>query len=275
MRLAISNIAWDVNEDSSVAALLSCYEIDAIDIAPLKYFPRPREASDDDVRDVRTWWTARGIEITGMQSLLFGTNDLNMFGPHDVRNAMLDHLGAICRIGGMLGATRLVFGSPRNRDRGSLEDAQANDIAVDFFRKLGDRAAAEGVVICLEPNPPRYGANYMTTSAETATVVQDVDHPAIRMQLDAGTIAINAEETQSVVAGCASLIGHVHASEPGLLPVGDGASRHDLLAQALASHLPDAIVCIEMAATTDEPHLESIERALAVAIEAYRGGVRG
>jgi sugar phosphate isomerase/epimerase len=101
-----------------------------------------------------------------MQALLFGTRGLNLFGDAATRNAMLVHLDAVCRIGAGLGATRLVFGSPKNRDRTGLSDAQAETLAIDFFRRLGDIAGNHRVQVCLEPNPPCYGANFMITSAE-------------------------------------------------------------------------------------------------------------
>jgi hypothetical protein len=52
-----------------------------------------------------------------MQALLFGTTGLNVFGDNKSQEAMLEHLRAVCRIGAGLGATKLVFGSPKNRDR--------------------------------------------------------------------------------------------------------------------------------------------------------------
>jgi hypothetical protein len=113
MRLAISNIAWDVSEDLAVAKHLNKFDIDAIDIAPGKYFPDPTDAKDADIESVRRWWAEHGIEITGMQALLFGTTGLNVFGDSQSQAAMLTHLTAVCRIGAGLGATRLVFGSPK------------------------------------------------------------------------------------------------------------------------------------------------------------------
>ena len=110
MRIAISNIAWDTSDDDAIAQLLQTFGINAIDVAPGKYFPDPLNASDDDILRVRDWWSARGIEITGMQALLFGTSGLNVFGSPESRKAMLHHLKAVCRIGTGLGATRLVFG---------------------------------------------------------------------------------------------------------------------------------------------------------------------
>lgn len=270
MRLAISNIAWNTAEDEAITTLLQRFAVDAIDIAPGKYFPEPTKATNEDIARVKDWWAERGIEITGMQALLFGTTGLNVFGSTESQAALLTHLAAVCHIGAGLGALRIVFGSPKNRDRSGLNDQEALDIATLFFRQLGDIAQASGVTICLEPNPTCYGANFMTTSAETAQVVKCVGHPAIKMQLDTGALTINHESSLEVLHDCAALIGHIHVSEPDLVPLGDGGTDHRLMAAALSQHLPSHIVSIEMVATKDEPHVASIERALRVATQHYR-----
>lgn len=269
MRIAISHIAWDRTEDEAVAALLARHGVDAIDIAPTTYFADPGSATADGLSRVRGWWADRGIEITGMQALLFGAQGLNLFGSPEVQAAMLERLAWACRIGAGVGATRLVFGSPKNRDRTGLTDEQVSALAMGFFRRLGDIAASHGVMMCLEPNPSRYGANFMTTTAETAAMVRQVAHPAIRMQLDTGATTINAEDAAAILDAHSALIGHVHASEPDLVPLGDGSTPHQLVAEALRRHLPGHVVAIEMLATTDEPHLDSIERAIRVAVSHY------
>jgi sugar phosphate isomerase/epimerase len=270
MRLAISSIAWDTAEDEAIVALLHRFGVDAIDVAPGKYFQEPAQATGEDIVRVKNWWSQRGIEITGMQALLFGTAGLNVFGSQATQDAMLQHLRAVCRIGAGLGATRLVFGSPKNRDRTGLSDQQAIAMAIPFFRRLGDIAQSYGVMICLEPNPACYGANFMTTSAETAQVVEQLAHPAIRMQLDTGALTINGEDPASVLQEWARLIGHVHASEPDLLPLGDGETDHAKVLAALERHLPHHVVSIEMLANRLEQHQVSIERALKAAIRHYR-----
>jgi sugar phosphate isomerase/epimerase len=269
MRIAISNIAWDRTEDDDVAGLLQRHDVDAIDVAPGKYFPEPAQATDDEIARVRLWWAEHGIEITGMQALLFGTTGLNVFGQPEVQDAMLRHLLAVCRIGAGLGAFRLVFGSPKNRDRSAVNDDQAIAMATTFFRRLGDIAQSHGVIICLEPNPPCYGANFMTTSAETALIVEQVSHPAVRMQLDTGALTITGEDPAAVLQNHAGLIGHVHASEPDLVPLGDGGTDHARAAESLLRFLPEHVVSIEMLATGNEPHLVSIQRALGVAQRHY------
>jgi D-psicose/D-tagatose/L-ribulose 3-epimerase len=270
MRLAISNIAWDTAEDEAIVTLLQRFGVGAIDVAPGKYFPEPSKATDEDIARVKNWWFERGIEITGMQALLFGTTGLNVFGTPESQDAMLQHLTAVCRIGAALGAKRIVFGSPKNRDRSGLTDQETMDMAISFFRRLGDIAQYYGVVICLEPNPPCYGANFMTTSSETAEIVRQIDHPAIAMQLDTGALAVNNEDPVTVLQDCAPLIRHVHASEPNLLPLGDGGADHAKVGAALRQYLPNHVVSIEMLATKNEPHEVSVERALTVAIQHYR-----
>jgi sugar phosphate isomerase/epimerase len=275
MRLAISNIAWERVDDQPMADLLIRQGIDAIDIAPGKYFPEPASATKEDIGEVKKWWSGRGIEITGMQALLFGTTGLNVFGTVEAQAALLKHLDGVCRIGGYLGATRIVFGSPKNRDRSGLDDAQTMDIATAFFRKLAESASRHGVMICLEPNPPRYGANFMCNSDETAAVVNAVGHAAIRMQLDTGALTINGESPGTVLKAHSTLIGHIHASEPDLVPLGDGGTPHELMSHAIAHYLPEHLVTIEMVATKTEPALISVERALHVADAAYRTSPTG
>jgi sugar phosphate isomerase/epimerase len=275
MRIAISNIAWDPSEDDAISQVLARNQVDAIDVAPSKYFPEIEATPRSMVVETRDWWASRGIEITGMQALLFGTSGLNLFAAQASREAMLARLGAVCRVGGWLGARRLVFGSPKNRDRAGLPDEHAMALAVPFFRRLGDVAMSEGVCVCLEPNPPRYSCNFMTTTAEAARVVRQVDHAAIRLHVDTGTIAINSEDPGMAVRDNADIIGHVHASEPDLVPLGDGGAPHARVAQALRAALPQAIVSIEMVATTGESHLASVERALRVARRAYGDGMPG
>lgn len=272
MRLAISNLAWNTADDESVASLLGKYAIDAIDVAPGKYFPDIKASPAREIDRVRTWWQDRGTAITGMQALLFGTSGLNVFGDPAIQKSMLEHLDAIARIGAGLGATRLVFGSPKNRDRSALSNERTRVVAVDFFRRLGDIASSRGVVFCLEPNPVCYGANFMTDSAETAEVVEAVAHPAIRMQLDTGAITINGEDPALVVEKYGALIGHVHASEPDLVTLGDGKTDHAAVASALEKHLPSQIVSIEMLPAKNEANPAALERAIGVATHYYRGG---
>lgn len=271
MRLSVSNIAWEPAEDEAVAALLRQSGIDAIDIAPGKCFARPVEATDAEIAAVRERWAARGISICGMQGLLFGAAGLNMFGPAPTQSAMLDYLEEICRVAGGLGATRLVFGAPKHRDRSVLSDAQAHAVACDFFRRMGDIAARRDVIFCIEAVPAAYGSNFLRTHAEAAAMVRAVDHPSIRLLLDSGTMAANGEDCAQVVADHAPLVAHVHLSEQGMRALGeceDGSGvDHATLAAHLRRWLPSQTLTIEMLPAGDR--IDALRRSIARAVRHY------
>jgi len=269
MKMAISNIAWDIEYDKDVVGVLQKHGVKYIDIAPGKYFPNPQTTTTAEIQTVKKWWKEYGVEITGMQALLFGTQGFNVFSNEDIQRKMLLHLAAVCRIGGQLGATRLVFGSPRNRDRTGLTDNETQEIASAFFHKLGEIASKEGVLICLEPNPPCYGANFMTNSQETAEMVRRIDHPAVRMQYDSGAVTINRESPFEVLEKYAPLVGHIHISEPSLIPVGEGTTDHRETAAALQRFLPNALISIEMLTKGKPQILQTIDKALAFTSTAY------
>jgi len=268
MRISISNIAWELDEEPAIAEQLRAAGVERVDIAPGKYFPDPAAATEAEMAAVRELWRGRGFAIEGMQALLFGTSGLNLFADPD--DVMLDRLSAICRIGGGVGARALTFGSPRQRDRTGLDEATTQEVAVRFFRRLGDVAVEHGVIVCLEPNPAIYNCNFMVTADETAEVVAVVDHPGIRMQLDVGALALNGENPATTIARHAALIGHVHASEPRLAVLGEGGAAHVDAAAAFRAARPELAVTIEMA-PAPIPHAEAVARAVTLAQEVYGG----
>lgn len=269
MRIGISNIAWDVKEDTSVSKILTKYHIDAIDIAPSKYFPDFNNLKKSEIEKIKYWWQDQGIEITGMQSLLYGTTGLNLFGAVELQTSMLKHLEKVCYIAEILGSPKLVFGSPKNRNRLDLSDQDVLQISTAFFKKLGDIAQSHNVIICLEPNPVCYGANFMTTTDEAALIVRQVDHPAIKIQLDTGTIAINNEDILDILVKHKDIIGHIHLSEPQLIPLEGSSESHRHYSELIRHHLPDALCTIEMLVSSEAQRINIIEGVIKN-IQSYR-----
>lgn len=269
MKISISNIAWDVSDDELIAHKLVQYGIYAIDIAPGKYFPEPLKTKDKEIKRVKDWWASNGIEIIGMQALLFGTKGLNLFGAQIIQKEMLMHLESICHIGSELGAKHLVFGSPKNRDRNELTEGDAIKIAIPFFSELGEIALKYNVEICIEPNPTIYGANFLTTTKDAAVFVQKVEHPNIKLQLDTSTVIINEEDLENILIECSHIIGHVHASEPNLLPYGRNRSVILNHGRIIQNYLPNHFVTIEMLKISNDNNFEAINKAIEITQLSY------
>lgn len=260
MNISISNIAWHPSEDEKVAKLLNKYNVNQIDIAPGKYFSTP-ETVQADAKRVKHFWNSRGVNVVGMQSLLFGTSGLNIFGSPTTQQATVEHLTRVFEIGEFVGANSLTFGSPKNRNREGLTDKETLKTAIEFFNIVGTYAQFHNVTLCLEPNPTIYGANFMTTTQETIDVVHAVNHPNIKLQLDLGAVTCNEENLKEIVSNNYDIIGHIHISEPHLITIGDIGTPHIEYAKILKQYLPGRTATIEML-TDGENNLREIETAL-------------
>lgn len=268
MKLAVSNIAWPTTADAAVADMLVAEGVAAVEVAPTKVWPQPTEATDAELDAYRAFWEGRGLPIVSAQSLLFGRPELTLFDDAATLARTLDYLTSVIRVCARLGAGPLVFGSPKNRRRGMLPIADATSIAVEFFGQLADIAAREGAIVALEANPPEYGADFVTSAPEALELVRAVNHPGLRLHLDAACMTLAGDDATIIAAGRAELC-HYHASEPMLAPLGAGSSvPHAALAESLRAVGYDGFVSVEMR----EPApfaVESLRDAVRFARNAY------
>ncbi|RRJ62197.1 sugar phosphate isomerase/epimerase [Paenibacillus oralis] len=269
MRLSISNIAWDSEEDDLVIPLLKKMGITEIEIAPTKFWKQPLQISDSQIDNLRRDWLNKGFSFVAMQSLLFGQNHLNMFSSDDSRQEMVHYLSGIISLAGKLGVNSLVFGSPKNRKAGSLSHKKQMDIAIPFFEQLGTLAGQAGVILCIEANPVQYGCDFITNTDEAITLVREVGNPGFRLHLDAGAMALNNEDIYSVIERSMPYLQHFHVSEPYLNLVGPGITKHKQMAQALKALGYDKWVSIEMKNNLLSNNTESVETAVTYALETY------
>ncbi|MCE9518750.1 MAG: sugar phosphate isomerase/epimerase [Verrucomicrobia bacterium] len=237
-----------------------------LEIAPTRIWPDLATVTEYDARDFAEKIHARGFSICAFQALLFGKPDLHVFG-EDKGRACLDHLAKVCRLANWMGARALVFGSPKNRLRGALSIDEANVRAREFFRAAGDRAAVQGVVICIEPNPDIYGCDFLQSAAETASMVRAVDSPGIRMNLDMGELIHHGSDAACAVSDFLPLVGHFHVSEPMLAPFDDTRAAHRAAAMALKEAGYAGIVSLEMKAPPDG--LPVVQQALHKMLRVY------
>ena len=269
MNLAISNIGWKREDDAAVAALMRDAGIAGVEVAPTAVWPEPLLATPEQLRSYRTRWSDQGIQIVALQALLYGHPELTLFGAPERRAGMLRHLTGMMDVAAALGAGPLVFGSPTNRAVGDLPPGTINQIAVDFFRAAGVRAAERGVTLCLEPNPPAYKCDFVTTVADGLALVREVASAGFGLHVDAGALALNEEPIASTIGGAAWAMRHFHASEPFLAPLGSGTTNHEACAEALRASGYRGWVSLEMRQPPDG--LEGVRRSLDLLRVRYGG----
>jgi len=248
MHISFSHIAWSPADESGTLHMLRDLRIDEIEVAPLRAFGDPLLATESSVRERTAWFHEQGFRIGSFQALLFGTEGLELFGPDDTRKRLKSALITIGRIAGWAGAGPMVFGSPKNRIRGSISHAAAIQQASAFFREVGDACAAEGSCIVIEANPEAYGADFCTCLEQAVELVDATNSPGFGLHVDAGGMALSGERFEPVLRAAAGLLRHVHASQPNLISFADPDPVHVRLSKVLLEIGYTGRVAIEMRA---------------------------
>lgn len=264
MNLAMSNIAWSPSLDDQVGRVLRDAGLSGVEIAPTKVWPRPLDADPADVDDYRRGWQRRGFPIVALQALLFGQDDLRLFEEGDEGRArMFRYLEGILELARRLGARVLVFGSPKARRREDLSTDEAMPIAGGFFRDAGEAAARREECLCIEANPPEYGADFIVNAEEAINLVRLVDHPGFRLHLDTACMHLAGDDLPASIGVGASLLRHFHVSERNLSSVGGSSSpiEHALAAEALRRVGYGGFVSVEMRAVAPDRQLDVVGRA--------------
>lgn len=270
MNVGISNIAWAAEEESAVADALVAARVDQVEIAPTKVFDDPLDVSDSALDGYIDFWESRGIRIVAFQSLLFGRPDLTLFGDTAAREGFVKHIEGFLRLGGRMGAGALVFGSPRNRIvPEDMTQTEAFDIATDTFRRLGRMAVENNTCLCIEPNPPQYGGNWVTTADAGAAIVAAVDSPGFRLHLDAAGMTLAGDDVGQSIRDHASVLRHFHISAPYLEQIEDNLVDHAAAARALTEVNYTGSTSIEMKAGIPGESVPKVKAALALAHRYY------
>ncbi len=271
MKLAISNIAWQMQEDEQIHRLLREMDVTGIEIAPTKYWPNPTSASNSEIDEVKFRFEASGFLIPAAQALLFGHPELTLFEDEGTRNKTYDYFVELSHLCSTLGISTMVFGSPKNCQRNGMLLNLSMQIATEFFLNLAEQISSLNVTFCIEPNPEEYGCDFIVNSAEALSLVQQVDHPNFRLHLDTSTMFLKNENPAKIIPECLPYLQHLHVSEPFLGLIGDGQNYHKSIAESLHQFGYEGWISIEMRSGLLPSNRDAIRRAVDFTKETYFG----
>ncbi len=267
MRLAVSNLAWPTAQDAAAFARLAALGVAGVEVAPTRL--APWEALEAGMLAA---WRARladaGLAVSSLQAILFGRAEPQLLGDATAFAALAAHVARVSDIAAALGAGVMVFGSPRNRLRGTLAEDAAWALAQERLHHLAALAANAGVVLGIEPVPPIYGADFLTGWREVLRMVQQVDHPGVRVHLDTGCVALNGDAIAEAVAASAGWLAHFHAAQPQLGGFDPPAANHAEAAAALHAAGYAGWLAIEMREPAEAP-LAAVETAVRAVRQIY------
>lgn len=215
MKLCISNIAWDVIYNKEIYSYLQNSKFSGIEIAPTKWI---QESPYDNIEIARSIYKIINkdykLEVASIQSMWYGRKE-KVFSNEESYRSLLEYTQKAILFAEAIGCRNLVFGNPKNR---IISEDFKLDIAIQFFREIGDFAYLHNTCIGLEANPEIYNTNFINTTKEAFELIQLVDSPGFKLNLDIGTMIIN-DESVNILENKINLINHVHISEPYLKPI--------------------------------------------------------
>jgi sugar phosphate isomerase/epimerase/nucleoside-diphosphate-sugar epimerase len=201
-KLVVSNLIFNENENIALD-ILKRYGINKLELALTKYCTWDTL----NLNDIQKRY--EGFEIYSLQALFYGLSynifiDTELFIAHFIR---------IINIAQMLKVKCLVFGSPKNRyvpngfkDPKTFFINTMKNIMIDI----------NDVIVCIEPNAIEYGCNFINTIEEAVDIIQQIDLPNVKLNLDTGNTMMMNDNLD-----LAKYIGHIQISAPYLKEIND------------------------------------------------------
>lgn len=256
-KIAISNLAWNKDEEDKVITILKKYQIAGVELAVSKICGNPKK------------WKESGIQIVATTSLLYGHPELTIFESKEKREKTLNYLKSVIKLTSELGAKVMVFGSPKNRLIGKLNKSETNKIAIDFFRKVGRETKKYNITFCIEPVPTIYGSDFILNTKEARNLVKKIGSDNIKINMDIGAMKINGEDFKTEIKKSINLTGHLHISESGFVGISDTKFGHKTIAKILKDLKYKNWVSIEMWAKKNQDNTIQIEKTLKFVKKIY------
>ena len=150
----------------------------------------------------------------------FVPGDMKITGDQADRAALVEYATTAFHRGRDAGVSVIVFGSggARRIPDGFDSDAAHRQL-VDFGRAIAPIALDNGITVAVEPLN-RSECNVLTTVGRCAALVREVDHPAVRLLVDAYHLLMDGDRVEAVAEN-GDLLAHVHiATTPNRLAPG-------------------------------------------------------
>jgi len=268
MKLAASNIGLPSFDHGSELIALAKLGLQGIEIAPSRVWKDTWHGLvSSDVTAYRKEIEDAGLDVVGLHSLFYDQPELGLF--RDIRTRVqtldfMEHLSKLCRD---LGGKTLTYGGGRKRGELPLEDAFAE--AEAFFSELIPRIENHGTVFCFEPLAPQ-DSDFINSVYDSMRLVKTLNHPSLRVQLDAKALVTTGELSKNVFTDAAPYLVHVHANEPDLGVLGtSGNINHQTMAHFLNETDYDGYVSIEQKMIGEDAPLVALSQSINVLKEYY------
>jgi sugar phosphate isomerase/epimerase len=222
MKLALSNFAWDSDENESIFKTLSSIGIENIE-GVLTKINNWDTLGESELVKYKELLNHHGIKIESIQSIFYGINcnDLSDYKTIDHYKKLIEY----CKI---LDVKVMVLGSPslRKNVNGWYDNFSK------ILKKVDVMLEGTGVELSIEPNTKSYGGEYFHTVSEIVDFIVSNDFKNIKTMVDTHNVKLEGHDPINVLKTYFNFINHIHISEPKLEKIND-INFHKVFSQSL------------------------------------------
>jgi len=247
MKFAICNEIfknWRIEDTFAYAAKLG-YQ--GVEIAPFTLADSVRNIPAEERRSIREAAARHQIAITGIHWVLVKPEGMYMnHTDAAIRQRTADYFCALVDFCADLGGTRIVVGSPKQRNiLPGVSAEQAWAWATETFRPAVARAEGRGVTICFEPLAPAE-TNFVNTAAEAIRFVRQLNSEHFKIILDVKAMSSEAKPVPQIIRESWPHFGYFHANDTNFKGPGFGDVDFKPIADALKEVGYDGWVSVEV-----------------------------
>ncbi|OLP62039.1 hypothetical protein BJF93_07945 [Xaviernesmea oryzae] len=219
--------------------------VSGLEIAPGRIAPWDQQ-TDIVQRNFRRHVESFGLTVSSLQAIFFGVDNINLLEDTQSFKRMSEHMHKVGGLAQEIGASVAVFGAPRQRSKGTLTDDEAFRIGSERFAELAETARQYDMIIGLEPVPPYYNGDFLTTWQSVLQMVRFTRHDNLKVHLDTSCVMLGGGDIAEAVVTCAAELAHFHAAEPDLKDFQNPEADHKSAFKALQQIGYDKWVAVEM-----------------------------
>ncbi len=271
MKLAVSNLAWNINEQEEILSLLPSLGVSGVEVAPTK-IANWENIKPSLLADFRNKLNDKGLCVSSLQAIFFGKPDAQLLGDINSFGIMCEHIDFLADIAAELGAQVAVFGAPKNRQRNNISSDVAFNLAKERFKQLGEICQGR-MKIGIEPVPRFYGSDFILTAEEDLALVKAVNHPAVGLHLDTGCVLLGDGNIDLAIREGISHLIHFHVAEPELSNFASPKAAHVLAAKTLNEVGYNQWIAIEMKAGASENSVQNVVQAVEFVRKTYNSSL--
>lgn len=211
MKLALSNFAWDSDENHSIFETLNSIGVRNVEgvLTKINHW-------DDLTESVLTQYhellQQHNIQIESIQSIFYGfsCNDLSDY-------KTIEHYKKLIECCKILGVKVMVLGSPSLRKYVNGWYDNLSNILQDVDNMLH----GTGIELSIEPNTKSYGGDYFYNLNEIVDFIVHNDFKNIKTMVDTHNLKLEGLNPSNEFKTHINYINHIHVSEPKLHKLSD------------------------------------------------------